>query len=292
MKILITGAKGQLGRDCALILGTGHTVYGFGSRELDIADEARVVHLISSIRPDVVVNCAAYTGVDACETERAQCWRVNAAGPGVLAAACTRHGGRLIHISTDYVFDGARPAPQPYTEDDPVHPLSQYGLSKLAGEERIREQTDDHLIIRTAWLYGIGGRNFLKTMLRLTVSDPKRTVRVVNDQFGSLTWTHRLARQIMLLLEAGLTGTIHATAEGNGSWYDGARQFLTAMRVPFNLEPCPSAAYPTPALRPANSILENTVLKKNGLNRMVPWEEDVMEFARRHGDELLAEAKK
>lgn len=292
MKILITGAKGQLGRDCALVLGTGHTVYGFGSRELDIADAAAVEHHLGAVQPDAVLNCAAYTGVDACETEQAPCWRVNADGPAVLAAACARLGSRLIHISTDYVFDGTRPAPQPYTEDDPVHPLCRYGQSKLAAEQRVREQTDDHLIIRTAWLYGIGGRNFLKTMLRLAVTDPNRTIRVVNDQFGSLTWTHRLARQIKLLLDAGLTGTIHATAEGSGSWYDGARLFLTAMRVPFSLEPCSTAAYPTPARRPANSILENAVLKKHGLNRMVSWEEDVMEFARRHGEELLAEAKR
>jgi dTDP-4-dehydrorhamnose reductase len=291
MNILITGAKGQLGRDCALVLGGAHTVSAFGSRDLDIADQAAVAHLMRSIRPDVVLNCAAYTAVDACETEREQCWRVNARGPGVLAAACAREGGRLIHISTDYVFDGAKPVPQAYMEDDPVHPLSRYGLSKVAGEQRIREQSADHLIIRTAWLYGIGGRNFLKTMLRLAVGDPKRTIRVVNDQFGSLTWTHRLARQILVLLDTELTGTIHATAEGCGSWYEGAKLFLNAMDIPFTMEPCETTDYPTPAHRPANSILENSILKKNGLNRMVPWEEDVAAFVRRHRDELLAETK-
>jgi dTDP-4-dehydrorhamnose reductase len=291
MKILITGAKGQLGLDCARVLGNAHTVSAFNSRELDIADQAAVSRLMRSVLPDVVLNCAAYTAVDACETEREQCWRVNAHGPGVLAAACALQGSRLIHISTDYVFDGSKPAPQAYTEDDPVQPLSQYGMSKLAGEQRIRERSPDHLIIRTAWLYGIGGRNFLKTMLRLAVGDPKRTIRVVNDQFGSLTWTHRLASQIKVLLDSGLTGTIHATAEGCGSWYEGAKLFLKAMGIPFAIEPCPTADYPTPARRPVNSILENSVLKKNGLNRMVPWEEDVVEFARRHHDVLLAETK-
>jgi dTDP-4-dehydrorhamnose reductase len=240
---------------------------------------------------DLVLNCAAYTAVDGCETDREQCWRVNADGPGILAAACARQGSRLIHISTDYVFDGAKPPPRGYTEEDPVGPLSRYGLSKLEGERRIREQTPDHLIIRTAWLYGIGGRNFLKTMLRLAVGNPKRPIRVVNDQFGSLTWTRRLAGQIRVLIDSGLAGTIHATAEGSGTWYEGARLFLEAMGVQFTIEPCTTAEYPTPARRPVNSILENGILKKTGLNRMVPWEEDVLEFARVHREELLAEAR-
>jgi dTDP-4-dehydrorhamnose reductase len=291
MKILLTGARGQLGQDCARVLGTEHTVYAFGSRELDIADLDQVRERMTMIRPEVVINCAAYTAVDACESKQEQCWRVNAEGPAFLAAACARHAARLLHISTDYVFDGTRPQPQPYTEEDPVAPLSEYGRSKLAGEEAVRSACANHLIIRTAWLYGIGGRNFLKTMLRLALSDPQRTIRVVNDQYGSLTWTHRLARQIKELLPAGLTGSIHATAEGHGSWYDGARLFLSAMGVPFSLEPCTTADYPLPARRPGNSILENSVLKAKGLNRMVPWEEDVQAFARQYRAELLAEAR-
>lgn len=291
MKILLTGAKGQLGQDCARVLGTEHTVYAFGSRELDIADENQVRERMAMVRPEVVINCAAYTAVDASENNQELCWRVNAQGPAFLAAACARHAARLLHVSTDYVFAGDKPVPHPYTEDDPVAPLSQYGKSKLAGEEAVRAQAPDHLIIRTAWLYGIGGRNFLKTMLRLALSNPDRTIRVVNDQYGSLTWTHRLARQIKELLPGGLNGIIHATAEGHGTWYDGARLFLTAMEVPFSLEPCTTADYPTPARRPGNSILENSVLKANGLNRMVPWDEDVQAFARQYRAELLAEAR-
>ncbi|MGW8161540.1 MAG: dTDP-4-dehydrorhamnose reductase [Desulfobulbales bacterium] len=292
MIVLITGSKGQLGQDCARVLGTEHTVFAFGSRDLNVADQNMVGHLMQSIKPDVVLNCAAYTAVDACETNQEQCWMVNAEGPGVIAAACRKYGSRMIHISTDYVFDGSKPIPQPYTETDPVNPLSQYGLSKLAGEKKVRENAENHLIIRTAWLFGIGSRNFLKTMLQLAVSEPKRTIRVVNDQFGSLTWTHRLAKQISILLGADLTGTIHATAEGYGSWYDGARLFLKAMHIPFTLEPCTTADYSTPACRPANSILENSLLKKNDLNRMVSWKEDVELFAKRYFKELLAEAKR
>lgn len=288
MKILLTGAGGQLGRDCAEVLGAGATVYAFGSRELDIADGEQVRQRLQAVKPDVVVNCAAYTAVDGCETDRENCWRVNAEGAGIIASACAENGARLIHLSTDYVFDGRRDVPHPYSETDPVHPLSQYGASKLAGEEQIRDRLKDHLILRTAWLYGIGGRNFLTTMLRLALSDPQRTIRVVNDQYGSLTWTRRLALQIQTLLPTEATGTFHATAEGHGTWYEGARLFLEAMKVPYTLEPCTSEDYPTPAKRPANSILINSRLNTFGLNRMAPWEEDVMTFANRFRAELLA----
>lgn len=291
MKILVTGAGGQLGQDCARVLGPEHTVYAFDSKELDIASERQVRERMAMVRPEAVINCAAFTGVDASESNQEQCWRVNAQGPAYLAATCTEHAARLLHVSTDYVFAGDKPVPRPYTEADPVAPLSEYGRSKLAGEEAVRAACANHIIIRTAWLYGIGGRNFLKTMLRLAVRNPERTIRVVNDQYGSLTWTHRLAEQIRELLDDGLTGTVHATAEGYATWYDGARLFLTAMGVPFSLEPCTTAEYPTPARRPVNSILENRVLKVNGLNRMVPWEEDVQAFARRYRTELLAEAR-
>lgn len=291
MNILITGAGGQLGRDCCEVLATAHTVHALGSRELDIGDEGQVRQRLAELKPDLVLNCAAYTGVDASESNRAQCWRVNAEGPAHLAAACARSGARLLHVSTDYVFAGDRPVPRPYLESDPVSPLSEYGRSKLAGEEAVRAACPDHLIIRTAWLYGMGGRNFLKTMLRLALADPARTIRVVDDQFGSLTWTRRLALQIGDLLPAPLTGTVHATAEGYGSWYEGARLFLSAMEVPFSLAPCTTADYPTPARRPHNSILENGVLKERGLNRMLPWQDDVAAFAREHRAELLAEAR-
>jgi dTDP-4-dehydrorhamnose reductase len=291
MKILLTGAKGQLGRDCTRVLETEHTaLHSFGSRELDITDNRQVTGMLHTINPDIVINCAAFTAVDACESNRELCRQVNEDGPGFLAAGCAQTGARLIHISTDYVYDGRKPAPEAYTEKDPVNPISEYGAGKLAGEELIRERTGNHLIIRTAWLYGIGSANFLKTMLRLAVRDPRKTIRVVHDQYGSLTWTYRLAGQIKTLLESGLTGTIHATAEGHCSWYEGAKYFLECMEVPHTMEPCTTAEYPTPAKRPANSILENRRLKKHGLNRMNPWQKDIELFAARYRDVLLAEA--
>jgi dTDP-4-dehydrorhamnose reductase len=262
MKILITGARGQLGQDCAKVLGTENTVYGFSSQDLDISNHDQVKQHFQVIKPDIVVNCAAYTAVDKCETDQKNCWRVNAEGAGIIASICAENKARMIHISTDYVFDGNKSVPKPYKEEDPVHPLSQYGASKQVGEEQIRNILEDHLILRTAWLYGIGGPNFLKTMLRLAINNPNQTIRVVNDQYGSLTWTHRLALQIKTLLTSDVTGTFHATAEGHSTWYDGAKLFLEAMKIPFTLEPCSTNDYPTPAKRPTNSILANNHLKK------------------------------
>jgi dTDP-4-dehydrorhamnose reductase len=155
----------------------------------------------------------------------------------------------------------------------------------------VQTYADNHLIIRTAWLYGIGNKNFLKTMLRLALADPERTIRVVNDQHGSLTWSWRLARQIERLLDSDLRGIVHATAEGHSTWYEGARCFLDAMGVPYAMEPCTTADYPTPAHRPANSILENCRMKEAGINCMAAWRDDVQLFAERYRDRLLAEAR-
>ena len=291
MKILITGANGQLGQDCVKVLTKEHSLSPFSSRDLDISDNRQTASIIQRLRPDTVINCAAYTAVDNCEKDTERCRQVNGRGPGYLAAACAAIGARIIHISTDYVFDGSKPVPEPYDEEQRVNPVSQYGLSKLAGENSVRNETDNHLILRTAWLYGIGGKNFLKTMLRLALAKPRNTIRVVNDQFGSLTWTYSLAQQIQALLPTNLNGTLHATAEGYSSWYEGAKYFLECIDVPHRLEPCTTADYPTPAKRPTNSILENKVLKEHGLNIMPEWKEEIKSFVADHGAELLEEAE-
>ena len=291
MRIVIVGANGQLGRDSLEILGNKHTVWASDAAEVDITDQSQVQALFQRHQPEVVINCAAFTAVDACESYVETSMAVNARGPELLALSCREHGARLIQVSTDYVFDGSRPAPQPYLEGNKASPTSMYGKSKLAGEEAVQAVLDNHLIIRTAWLYGIGNKNFLKTMLRLAISDPNRTIKVVNDQHGSLTWSWRLALQIERLLASDLTGTLHATAEGHSTWYEGARYFLDCMQVPYSMVPCTTAEYPTPARRPANSILENGRLKEAGLNLMIDWKEDVRLFAERYRDQLLAEAR-
>ncbi len=291
MRIVIVGANGQLGRDSLVILGKEHTVWASDAAEVDITNQNQVQALFQRHQPEVVINCAAFTAVDACESNVEASMAVNARGPELLALSCREHGSRLIQVSTDYVFDGSRPAPQPYLEGDSASPTSMYGKSKLAGEEAVQAVLDNHLIIRTAWLYGIGNKNFLKTMLRLAISDPKRIIKVVNDQHGSLTWSWRLALQIERLLSTDLTGILHATAEGHSTWYEGARYFLDCMQVPYSMAPCTTAEYPTPAKRPANSILENSRLKEAGCNLMIDWKEDVRLFAERYHDELMAEAR-
>lgn len=291
MKILVIGARGQLGTDCCNIFCQDNETVGCDVPQIDIADPAAVDHWIGSLRPEVIINCAAFTAVDACETEVGPCWKVNAEGPKNLAIAAKRAGSRLIHISTDYVFDGKKTVPQPYSENDPTNPLSQYGLSKLAGERHIAEEGGNAVILRTAWLYSGYGRNFLKTMLRLSLANPDRPLKVVDDQHGSLTWSYTLALQIRELLRSDMTGIVHATSEGHSTWFGAARYFLEAMQVPHNLVPCTTADYPTPAHRPANSILANDRLDAAGISTFVSWQQDVDTFVDRFRDDLLEEAR-
>ncbi len=289
MKILISGGQGQLGHDVGRIPASGHNIIALGSSELDISDLQTVQKVIEQLQPDILINCAAYTAVDKCETEKELAWKVNATGPENLAKAMEERGGRLIHISTDYVFDGNRKIPAAYHEYDPVSPLSEYGRSKLAGEEAIGRISTNHVILRTAWLYGMHGNNFLKTMLRLSLADPARELKVVNDQYGSLTWTHSLARQIHTLFSADIQGIVHATADGSSTWYEGACYFLKSMGVPFRLSPCTTAEYPTPAHRPANSILANSRLEEAGISVFQTWQQDIDDFVKQHRAELLLE---
>ena len=290
MKILITGGHGQLGSEVSTLLGKEHNVIPVGSKELDISNKAAVESIILTERPNVLINCAAYTAVDNCETEKELAFEVNAKGPENLAIAMESIAGRFIHVSTDYVFDGNKAATENYIESDSTGPLSEYGQSKLAGEEAIISHSSNHLILRTAWLYGRNGNNFLKTMLRLAMADPKRELKVVNDQYGSLTWTATLALQIKNVLSDTLQGIAHATAEGSSTWYEGACYFLNAMKVPYNLSPCSSSEYPTPAHRPSNSILENNRLKQAGFSVFNSWQEDINHFVKLYKDELIKEA--
>lgn len=291
MKIVIIGAGGQLGSDCCNLLATEHQTIGCDLPRVDIGNQSSVDSYINETRPDVIVNCAAYTAVDACETELELSWRINAEGPKFLAQAAERAGSRLIHISTDYVFDGTKPPPQAYFETDSPNPLSQYGRSKLAGEQAVAEYCTNHVILRTAWLYSAYGKNFLKTILRLTVSNPTRELKVVDDQYGSLTWSLTLTEQIRRLLHSDLTGIMHATSEGYSTWYAAARYFLDAMGVTYAMRPCTTAEYPTPAHRPANSILENKVLKDVGIAVFGSWREDIDKFVAQNREQLLAEAR-
>lgn len=287
-KILVIGYKGQLGTDCMSVLGA--KAVGIDFPEIDISDRFHCLERLDALRPDVIVNCAAYTAVDACEKDPV-CWKVNADGPRHLAEWTAAHNAFLVHISTDYVFDGNKPLFEACVETDKPAPVSEYGKSKLAGERAVLESGAKAAILRTAWLYGAHGKNFLKTMLRLAMQNPEREIRVVNDQFGSPTWAHTLARQVAAGIDAEAAGVFHATSEGHCCWYDLASRFLSLMKVPYRMSPCTTAEYPTPARRPANSILENAALKKLGLSCFETWEIELERFVAENRDVLLRETK-
>jgi len=277
--------------DCHTVLNPSHSVVAVDLDELDITDSGRVADAIVGMRPDLVINCAAFTQVDACETKQDIARKVNVDGPKNLAIAVSDTGGRLFHISTDYVFDGAKPVPGPYTEEDETGPLSIYGKTKLEGEAAVRSLCSRHVIIRTAWLYGIHGKNILKTFLRLALEKGYQPIKVVGDQFGSPTWSYRLALQIEKIAQTDLQGTFHATAEGYCSWYELAVYYLGQMGVLHHVIPCSTTEYPTPAKRPANSILENRRLKQAGVNVMAHWKDDVDRFVAAYRERLMEEAR-
>ena len=288
MKTLVIGCRGQLGADVSKVLPG--ELCGMDLPELDISVRAQCHAMLDKINPDVIINCAAYTAVDACETDPV-CWKVNADGPRHLAEWTATRNAFLVHISTDYVFDGGKPLFESYTETDIPAPVSEYGKSKLAGEAALTESGAEAAILRTAWLYGATGKNFLKTMLRLALQNPDREVRVVNDQFGSPTWSLTLARQIEAVVRARAPGLFHATSEGYCSWFDLASRFLGLMDVPHRISPCTTAEYPTPARRPVNSILENTALKKAGLNLFKDWSAELEGFVSENRQLLIDETR-
>ena len=290
MKTLVLGARGQLGLDC---LDTLPDSVGLDLPDVDITSAESIAAALDRHAPDAVVNCAAFTAVDKVESCEETARAVNGLAPGLIGRECARRGVRVVHISTDYVFDGCREPPSAYVETDAPAPQSAYGRTKREGEVRLLDSGADAAILRTAWLYGARGRNFPKTMLRLALPDPARHLRVVNDQWGSPTWSLRLARQIRAVLEAPSfpTGVFHATAQGFTCWRDFAEVFLRAMGCPNAVDACTTAEYPTPARRPHCSILENAALAAVGLDRMADWKSDVLEFAARYRADLLAEAR-
>lgn len=292
MKLCIVGYHGQLGTNMVHLLhNTKHKLCAVDLPDIDITSEKSVQATLREFAPDVIVNCAAYTNVDACETEQGAAMAVNADGPRNLARFAEQTRAWLFHVSTDYVFAGDRTVPEPYTEADATGPVSQYGITKLCGEQAIAEETDRFTILRTAWLYGATGHNFLKAILKRALAFPNEPLHVVNDQFGSPTWSHSLARQIVALLKDPIPGILHATSEGYCSWHDFASAFLQEMELPNEVLPCTTAEFPRPAPRPINSILENSQLKEAGLNVMKPWKDDLKTFVSTHKNTLMIECQ-
>ncbi|HKB51563.1 MAG TPA: dTDP-4-dehydrorhamnose reductase [Solirubrobacterales bacterium] len=252
MKLLVTGAAGMLGRDVMLAAGNaGHQVIGFGHAELDIADAAAVSAKLEGERPDVVINCAAWTDVDGAEESEEAATRVNGEGAGNVAAAAATMGASVVYVGSDYVFDGSKGAP--YVETDQTAPLSAYGRSKLAGEEATRAANKRHFIVRSAWLFGTGGANFVETMLRLAADHGE--VLVVRDQVGSPTYTWHLAYGIVRLIEGVEFGIHHMAAAGACSWYEFAREIFDQAKVECKVMSATTEMLGRPAPRPAYSAL-------------------------------------
>ncbi len=290
-KLLLFGARGQLGHDCQEIFAGRFEVVGLGSAELDLRDGAAVERKIGEIRPRVIINAAAHTRVDDCENEVEDAFLINAEAPARMARAAREYGALLVQVSTDYVFPGDRRPPDGYAESDAVGPVSVYGRSKLAGEEAVAASGCDYIIARTAWLYGCRGRNFLKTMLRLSLADPGRRLKVVDDQWGCPTWSRTLAQQLLHLVVSGGRGLYHTVAGDFTTWYGLARAFFELLGREAVLVPCATREYPTPARRPENSILLNRRLAAEERLRMVPWREDLAAFVAAWGAHLLHEAR-
>ncbi len=255
MRLLVTGAAGMLGRDVvAAANDAGHEVAALARADLDIADAAAVRAAVVDARPDAVVNCAAWTDVDGAEAEEAAATAVNGDGAGHVAAAAADAGAHLVHVSTDYVFDGV--AHEPYPEDAPTAPASAYGRSKLAGERAVAAAGAPHAIVRTAWVFGPHGRNFVDTMRRLAAD--RDEVRVVDDQVGSPTYTGHLAAALVRVAEDRLTGVLHVTAAGRCSWFELAEATFEETGSECRVLPQTTADLGRPAPRPAFSALAST----------------------------------
>lgn len=256
-QILITGSKGQLGRAlCRAAAARNLEHDGADIDTLDITAPETVSHWIGEHQPQILVNCAAYTAVDDCEENEEEATRANGTAVAHLAAACNRYGVHLIHVSTDYVFDGTQH--RPYLESDPTCPLGAYGRSKLAGEIECRK-AESHLIVRTAWLYGLGGRNFVEAIRRQVAAGSDR-LRVVADQHGCPTFCDDLAWAILELYPRGVTGTIHAVNTGETSWHGFASEIVRRLGSTIPVDPVPTEAFPRPAPRPAYSVLDTSRL--------------------------------
>lgn len=275
-KIIVTGCNGQLGRALNQVYAGSTEIECVNTdvAELDITDIDAVMKLVREVRPYAIVNCAAHTNVNACESQVDAAYRINAIGPRNLSIAASEVGAKLMQVSTDYVFPGENRT-MPYTEFDAVGPQSVYGASKLAGENFVRDFARNYFIVRTAWLYG-DGNNFVKTMLKL--AETNDTVSVVMDQVGTPTSAMELAKAIAYLLPTENYGTFHGTCEGDCSWADFAEEIFRLAGKDTKVKRITTAEYPTPAKRPAYSILDNYMLRLTTDFRFADWHDALVEY--------------
>lgn len=282
MKVLVTGASGQLGLDvCAELARRVIEHKGTSSADLDVTDGAAVQEAVRSYGPDAVIHCAAYTKVDRAEDEPDKCWAVNADGTKNIALACRETGAKLLYISTDYVFPGN--GERPYEPSDPVGPLGVYGESKLAGELAVRTLLEKYFIVRISWVFGMNGSNFVKTMLRLAES--RDEVNVVCDQIGSPTYTADLAPLLCDMVLTEKYGIYQATNEGECSWAEFAAEIFQDAGYSTKVKPIPTSEYPTRAVRPLNSRMSRDKLETVGFHRLPAWKDALERYIKelRHG---------
>jgi dTDP-4-dehydrorhamnose reductase len=274
VRLLVSGAAGMLGLD-VLRAGerAGHELVGLTRAELDITEPDAVERAFARVRPEAVLNCAAWTDVDGAESHREQAQAVNGEGAGNLARASAAAGVRLVHVSTDYVFDGEAPRdragkPRAYVESDPTGPRSVYGASKLAGEQQVLAASPRHTVVRSSWLFGLGGRNFAETMLRL--AGEREEVQVVTDQVGCPTWTGHLAPALLGLIEREVGGLVHLAGGGHVSWNGFAREIFRQAELTCRVQEASSAQMARPAPRPAWSALES---ERDDVLALPPWQD-------------------
>ena len=275
MKVLVTGAKGQLGTDLMNELAKrGIEGIGVDVEEMDITDAEACRRVIKASGADAVIHCAAYTAVDAAEDNVELCRRINGEGTRNVAQACKEADVKLMYISTDYVFDGQ--GTRPWEPDDERQPLNVYGQTKYEGELAVEELSDKYFIVRIAWVFGVAGKNFIKTMLRL--GKERGAVSVVDDQIGSPTYTYDLARLLVDMIQTDKYGRYHATNEGLCSWYEFAKEIFRQAGMDVPVTPVSSDAFPAKATRPSNSRLNKDKLSENGFERLPAWQDALGRF--------------
>lgn len=270
MKVLVTGVKGQLGYDVVNELNKrGHVAIGTDIEEMDITDAASVDKVIKENTPDAVIHCAAYTAVDAAEDNVELCRKINADGTQNIANVCKELDIKMIYISTDYVFDGE--GERPWEPDDERTPLNVYGQTKYEGELAVQNTLDKFFIVRIAWVFGVNGKNFIKTMLNL--GKTRDSLTVVNDQFGSPTYTYDLARLLVDMVETDKYGIYHATNEGICTWYEFACEIFRQAGMNVKVSPVLASEYPAKAKRPSNSRMSKEKLTENGFEKLPTWQD-------------------
>lgn len=272
MRVLVTGVTGQLGHDCVIELqDRDMEVRGVSSKEFPLTDAGAMRRYMEAYRPTAVIHCAAYTAVDRAEDDKETCMAVNAEGTAALARLCRDFHAKMVYISTDYVFPGD--GTEPYAVDAPKDPKNVYGQSKLAGEEAVQQILKRYFIVRISWVFGINGKNFVRTMLKL--GQTHKALTVVDDQIGSPTYTRDLAVLLADMIQTEKYGVYHATNEGFCSWAEFAAEIFRQAGMDIKITPVPSSAYPTRAVRPHNSRMSKKSLREAGFSLLPRWQDAI-----------------